>query len=335
MSLGGGSEVIPPLKDNAGNWATTASEKANLLADIFKKKSRLDDEVVKEFSAVGASTGATQDGGFIPIRRRYVRRVLSQLDVHSGTGPDGISARFLHHCREALEVPLVLLARVIFNQGRWPPIWRTHWIHPLYKKKSRADGNNYRGVHLTSQISKVIERVVGCTFLPWANREQLFCKNQYAYTTRRSHRDALAVNICNWFSFLDDGCAVGLYCSDVSGAIDRVRCERLTAKLCASGLHPNVVRFLASWLEDRESTVVVGGDQSGVTELSNSVFQGTVLGSPLWNMFYADAALATQLLRFVEVVFADDYNCWKPFPGHTDRNEILRQCGACQARLHG
>ena len=126
MSLGGSSEVIPPLKDNAGNWATTASEKANLLADIFKKKTRLDDDVVNEFSAVGASTCSTQNGGFIPIRRRYVRRVLSQLDVHSGTGPDGISARFLHHCREALEVPLVLLARVIFNQGRWPiKDWRS------------------------------------------------------------------------------------------------------------------------------------------------------------------------------------------------------------------
>ena len=65
MSLGGGSEVIPPLKDNAGNWATTASEKANLLADIFEKKSRLDDEVVNEFSAVGASTSATQDCGLL------------------------------------------------------------------------------------------------------------------------------------------------------------------------------------------------------------------------------------------------------------------------------
>ena len=95
---------------------------------------------------------------------------------------------------------------------------------------------------------------------------QLFVKNQYAYTTRRSHRDALAVNICNWLLFLDDGCAVGLYCSDVSGAFDRVRCERLTAKLHASGLHPNVVSFLASWLEDRESMVVVGGEKSGITE---------------------------------------------------------------------
>ena len=59
MSLGGSAEVIPPLKDSAGNWATTASEKANLLADIFENKSRLDDEVINEFSAVGASTGAT------------------------------------------------------------------------------------------------------------------------------------------------------------------------------------------------------------------------------------------------------------------------------------
>ena len=120
-------------------------------------------------------------------------------------------------------------------------------------------------MHLTSQISKVIERVVGCAFLPSAIRMQLFGKKQYAYTIRRSHRDALAVNICNWLLFLDDGCAVGLYCSDVSGAFDRVRCERLTAKLHASGLHPNVVRFLASWLEDRESMVVVGGEKSGIT----------------------------------------------------------------------
>ena len=301
---------------------------------MFLEKSRLDDEVVNDFSEVAVSTGEVQGGVFLPIRRRYVRRVLKQLDEHSGTGPDGISARVLRECRGALELPVLLLTRVIFNQGRWLTSWRTHWIHPLYKKKSRADGNNYRGVHLTPQISKVVERVVGCVFLPWANRVGLFEENQYAYSTRRSHRDALAVNICNLRRFLDNGCAVGLYCSDVSGAFDRVRCDRLVEKLEVSGLHRNVVRLLASWLEDRESSVVVCGAKSDPTELANSVFQGTVLGPPLWNIFYADAALATRLLRFIEVVFADDYNCWKPFSRNTDRPEILRQCEACQARLH-
>ena len=67
------------------------------------------------------------------------------MDEHSGTGPDQIAARVLRQCRDALEVPVLLLARVIFNQGRWPSIWRTHWVHPIYKKKSRANVRNYRG----------------------------------------------------------------------------------------------------------------------------------------------------------------------------------------------
>ena len=37
---------------------------------------------------------------------------------------------------------------------------------------------------------------------------------------------------------------------------------------------------------------------------------------------------------FVEVVFADDYNCWKHFPSSPARDEIFWQCNACQARLH-
>ena len=126
----------------------------------------------------------------------------------------------------------------------------------------------------------------------------------------------------------------GGLCLCVCGAKLSLSQNGLVEKLEVSGLHRNVVRLLASWLEDRESSVVVCGTKSNPTELANSVFQGTVLGPPLWNIFYADAALATRLLRFIEVVFADDYNCWKPFSRNTDRPEILRQCEACQARLH-
>ena len=86
--------------------------------------------LLNDFSEVVASIGEVQGGGFLHIRRRYVRRVLKQLDAHSGTGPDGISARVLRECRGALELPVLLLTRVIFNQGRWPTSWRTHWIHP-------------------------------------------------------------------------------------------------------------------------------------------------------------------------------------------------------------
>ncbi len=68
-----------------------------------------------------------------------------------------------------------------------------------------------------------------------------------------------------------------------------------------------------SWLEDRVAEVVVGGRSSGHERLADSVFQGTVLGSPLRNVFYADARHAVTDLGFVETVFADDFNAWKTF----------------------
>ena len=73
---------------------------------------------------------------------------------------------------------------------------------------------------------------------------------------------------------MEEGFAVGLFCSDVKGAFDRVSAGRLTAKLAKTGLHADVVGFLASWLSDRTSKVVVGGRASGAEPLTDSVFQG-------------------------------------------------------------
>ena len=67
-----------------------------------------------------------------------------------------------------------------------------------------------------------------------------------------------------------------------------------------------------SWSGDGVSTVVIGGAHSPNEILANSVFQGTLLGPPLWNLFYADARIAVNARGFTETVFADDFNCWRP-----------------------
>jgi len=333
MSLGSSSDVIPPLQRDDDTWAKSASEKASLLAETFAGKAELDDEERNDFT-MKIMRRPVSDKQFVPIRRRYARSVLKKLDENSGTGPDGISARVFRRCCDDLVAPVTELARIVFNQGRWPDSWRLHWIHPIYKKKSRADPRNYRGVHLTAQISKIVERIVGKAFLPEVHRSVLFGDRQYAYSARRSHKDALAANVCNWLRMLENGELVGLYCSDVSGAFDRVRRTRMLQKLGSCGLPPPVARFLASWLEDRRSSVVVGGVASEERVLSNSVFQGTVFGPPLWNLFYGDSILAVRPLSFIEVIFADDFNCWKPFARGSDVGNILNECRECQTALH-
>ena len=45
--------------------------------------------------------------------------------------------------------------------------------------------------------------------------------------------------------------------------------------------------------------------------LRDMVFQGTVWGPILWNVFYEDARLALNTHGFNKIVFADDLNGYK------------------------
>ena len=334
MSLSSSKEVVPPLKRSDGTWAKTPVEKAEVLAETFAKKAELDPCENNVNSAIPASEGLAMGDNFIPIRQRVAKRILAKLDPNSGTGPDKLAARVLKNCQKELVGPITDLARILFSQACWPRTWRLHWIHPLHKKKSRSDPSNYRGIHLTPQISKVVERIIGQTFLRWISENEKMGSHQYAYTEKRSHKDALAINVCSWLASLESQEMVGLYCSDVSGAFDRVLRSRLVSKLRCSGLNSRVVRFLESWLEDRTSVVVVGGSSSLPTPLANTVFQGTVLGPPLWNLFYMDASFVVRLRGFTDVVFADDFNCFKSFSAGTAVDDILSECRDSQAALH-
>ena len=307
-----GRENIPPLKRAEDQWAKTAREKADELARVFRGKSQLPAREENEYTLLDEPTSAKMPG-FLRLRVRDVKKLLKALDESSGTGPDLLPARVLRRCADALALPVTLLTRMLLREGRWPDCWRRHWVHSIYKKGSKAEATNYRGVHLTPQLSKVVERAVGSLLLPWLEQREAFGPNQYAYGKGRGYKDVLTINVCSWILSMEKGELVGLYCSDVSGAFDRVSRERLGSKLQLLGLHPDLLAFLKSWLEDRVSEVVVGGQSSVQEPLCDSVFQGTVLGSPLWNTFYQDARRPANDLGFTETVFADDYNCFKSF----------------------
>ena len=142
--------------------ARSATEKANVLAETFKKKSELPEIATNEYSAIPSESFSVDY--FLLVRVRDVKKVLKKLKIDSSTGPDGISSRILKECVDVLAYPLALLIRRMLNDSRWPSVWKQHWTVPLFKRKSRADPGNYGGVHLTSQLSKATERVVGKFF---------------------------------------------------------------------------------------------------------------------------------------------------------------------------
>ena len=112
------------------------------------------------------------------------------------------------------------------------------------------------------------------------------------------------------------------YLSDISGAFDRVCKEYLLAKLWQRGVGPTYHDFLNAYLQPRQARVIVDGTASDPFIIANTVFQGTVLGPPLWNTYFADVSDPASQDGGEAHKFADDMNVFQKFPVDTE-NGVL------------
>ena len=68
--------------------------------------------------------------------------------------------------------------------------------------------------------------------------------------------------------------------------------------------------------------------------LSDMVYQGTVTGPILWNLFFKDARHAINECFFTEVVYADDLNAYRVFPKTAKNCDMMRSLDNSQQGLH-
>ena len=80
---------------------------------------------------------------------------------------------------------------------------------------------------MTAQVSKVVERILAHSFCPYLDRTTAHGSNQFAYQKEKGARDALAHLVLTWLDGFNRRRKFGVYCSDVSGAFDRVEMSRL------------------------------------------------------------------------------------------------------------
>ena len=158
-------------------------------------------------------------------------------------------------------------------------------------------------------------------------------ETQWAFREGHSCRDLVALLTATWVLDLHAGKKIGVYLSDISGAFDRVESEMLLEKLKAAGLNEDTLLFLESYLQPRRATVLVTGAKSEERVLENSVFQGTRLGPPLWNVFFQDVSLSVPE-AYKETKFADDPSSSKAFEKDTPNEDIHEDLKNCQASVH-
>ena len=92
---------------------------------------------------------------FVALRSRKLQKLFEKLDVSKATGPDRIPASILKRLAKFLAVPFAKVCRRLYAEACWPQAWKIHHICPLYKRGSAFLAGNYRGIHLTTILSKI------------------------------------------------------------------------------------------------------------------------------------------------------------------------------------
>ena len=64
------------------------------------------------------------------------------------------------------------------------------------------------------------------------------------------------------------------------------------------------------------------------------VYEGTILGPQLWNLFFEDAYKAIWEFMYEEVVFADDLNACRVVPSTTSVEDATKSMDLVQEELH-
>ena len=188
MHKKGNMTSIPTLR-NGSEWLTDPTEKANAFANTFAAKSELPPEAV---DTPFFGRPEVERGGFVVFRARATKRFFAKLDVNKATGNDQISAAILKELSDCISVPFTKVCRRLFQEACWPSVWKYHLVIPIYKKGAAFQPGNYRGIHLTTILSKVAEKVIGAHLFPYL-QDRCFGEDQWAFSKGLSSRDLVTM----------------------------------------------------------------------------------------------------------------------------------------------
>ena len=109
------------------------------------------------------------EGPPIPITIDMVKKAISQMKAGKAPGPSGIVVEMIPAGDMGISM-ICDLAVAIIRDGKVPSDWEQSFIVCLYKGKGDAlERGNYRGLKLTEQVMKILERIVDGLIRQWVS----------------------------------------------------------------------------------------------------------------------------------------------------------------------
>lgn len=295
--------TIPALNcsDSKAPMATTSAEKAELLSTQFSKNSCLDDGGVTP-PPFAMRTQETVPSP--PISVKCVKRIISCLDTSKSSGPDGIPVILFKKLSPELSPLLSKLFLKCVDASEFPSCWKIASVVPVPKKGcDLAQTSSYRPISLLPIAGKIFEALINKTLVNFLESHELLSDMQYGFRHSRSTGDLLSYVTEHISRVLDKQGETRSVALDISKAFDKVWHQGLLTKLRCYGITGQLHKLLASFLQDRQMSVVLDGQRSSNKQINAGVPQGSILGPTLFLVYIND--LPDGMISKL-VMYADD-----------------------------
>ena len=250
------------------------------------------------------SPTVTTNFAFEPVSTVAEYKRQSSLNIYKASGLDDIPNVLLKECAATIAKPLAHVFNLSLQSGCFPPAWKWAKIEPVYKKKGdRSDPKSYRPIALLPCISKVLESLVREQLLVHCLSVNAIPDEQFGFLPKRSTTWQLLSFVDDSERALDAGQSVHACFLDMAKAFDGVNHRLLIHKLGSIGVHGCALTWFESYLTNRRISTQVEGQLSASRKISSGVPQGSVLGSLLFVIFYADLP---SVVSATSATYADD-----------------------------
>lgn len=310
------SDNFPSIMHLDKNVGDSSEKICNLFAFFFQEIYTTFDDEDRDCNYFDFLPEYTRDIEISHINVKDVMEGLNKLDVSKGSGPDGIPPLFMKSLAVELTTPLFWLFNMSLESGIFPKSWKSSYLVPIFKNGKKSDIRNYRGIAIISCIPKLFEAIIN---------EKLFnqiksriTNAQHGFFKGRSTNTNLIEFVNYSLTAMDNGHHVEALYTDFSKAFDRVDIPMLLFKLQKLGIESNLLKWIESYLTNRQQIVRFKGSKSNPIQVTSGVPQGSHLGPLLFILFVNDISL---ILKHIKVlIYADDMKLYLEIINKEDIN---------------
>ena len=256
----------------------------------------------------------------IQVTESDIKQAIEETKINSAPGLDGLPPIFLHKCKQNILTPLAVIMNKSIKTGEIPEVWKEASITPIFKGGKKEEPSNYRPVSLTSQIAKLLERIIRWYLVTYLELINAFPDSQHGFRSFRSTVSQLLEHYDDIVSALEEKANIDVIMLDFSKAFDTIDISILLKKMKKLGIGGSIAKWIGNFLIDRKQKVVVNKHSSEWSDVKSGVPQGTILAPLLFLIYIAD--IGDDITNSTLASYADDSKLRKKIKNEDDGNKL-------------